>query len=113
MQHKRGLDHIFERGLLGIDVDHAPIRELQRSNAARPHVQRNRAQVRDIEQRLLVIAHEVANFALCVLAPDADGADPVWCELRRILLIERLAIDAIGIARHHQRAVLEIWQEPA
>ena len=47
-----------------------------------------------------------------VVAPDRDGADPVGRELGRVLLVERLAVDAVREARHHDWSVPEVRQQP-
>ena len=84
----------------------------RRRRSAGPEVERNRAQVDDVEQRGQVVADEIVDLALRVLAPHALGPDPVGREARRVLLEEGLARDAVGIARHHQRPVAEIRQQP-
>src|SRR6266851_2384454 len=78
----RDPDHMIEGRFLGIQVEDAPIRLLERLDPAPPHVQGDRAEIDDVEERLDVLAYEVVDLALRVLAPDALGADPVGEEAR-------------------------------
>src|SRR6476646_12195499 len=103
MEHLRRANYIGERCFLGIEIDDAPIRQLQGSNSTLPDVKRNRSHVRDVKNRLFIIAHEVANVPLSILAPDRNRAHPVWRELRRILLIKRFAFDSVGESRENDR----------
>ena len=63
------------------------------------------AEVRDVEEGLEVVADEVVDLALGVLAPDALEADPVGREVGRVLLEEGLALDPVGVAGHDERPV--------
>src|SRR5437867_1130612 len=112
MERLRRANDVSERRLLGIEIEHAPIWKLQRADAARPDMERNRAEVGDVEERFLVVADEVSDLPLRILAPDPDGADPFGRELGRVLLIERFPVDAVGEPRHHEWAVTKIRQHP-
>src|SRR5206468_9645184 len=79
---------------------------------ARPEMKRDRAEVHEIEQRIDVVADEVVDLASGVLAPHAFGADPLGDEARRILLVEGLARDAVRKAGEHERAVLQVREQP-
>ncbi len=108
----RDLDHVRERRALGVEIEDAPVRPLERGDAARPHVQRYRAHVRDIDERLDVVEHEVADLALGLLAPHRLEPEPLRRVDRRVFLEERLAVDAVGKAREHDRAVAQVRQQP-
>ena len=103
---------VLERRLLGIEIEDAPVGLLQRRDPAAPDVQRNRGHVGDVQERLEVVAHEVADLALRVLAPDSLQLHPLGDKARRVLLKERLAADAVWIPREHHRPVLQVGQEP-
>ena len=75
-------------------------------------MQRDRAEVDEIDECLDVVRDEVLDVALRVLAPDRDRLDPVGHETWRILLIEGFPVDAVGKARQHHGAVFEIRQQP-
>src|SRR5690349_14216240 len=90
MEDLGGANDVLERRLLGIEIDDAPVGELEGADATRPEMERDRAKVGDIDERILVVTDEVADLALGVLAPDADGAEPLRRKLGRILLIEHL-----------------------
>ena len=109
---ERDLDDVLERRALGVEVEHAPVRPLERGSVTGPEVEGNRAEVDDVEQRRQVVADEVVDLPLGVLAPHPLGPDPFRREPGCILLKERLPRDAVGIARHDHRAVLEIGQQP-
>src|SRR5207244_6294620 len=108
----RDLHDVEERCLLGIQVEDAPVGLLERRDAAAPDMQRDRAHVDDVEQRLDVLGYEIVDVALRILAPDSLGADPVGNETRRIFLEEGLARDAIGVTRQHDRPVFQVGQQP-
>ena len=108
----RDLDDVRERRALRVEVEDAPVGALGRRDAARPDVQRDRAEVGHVEEGLDVVADEVVDLALRVLAPDALEADPVGREVRGVLLEERLSGDAVGVAGHHERPVLQVGKEP-
>src|SRR3954471_4668664 len=112
MQDLRGPNDVGEGRLFRIEVDDAPVGQLERTHTTRPQVERNGAKVGDIDHRVLVIGHEVADLPLRVFAPDADGAKPVRGELRRIFLIEHLPVDAVRVPRHYDWTVSQIWQDP-
>ncbi len=75
-------------------------------------MQRNRAEVDEVDQRLDIVAHEILDVALRVLAPDRNRLDPLRHEAGRVFLIEGLAVNAVGIPGEHDGAVLEIRQQP-
>ena len=77
----RDLDDVRKGRALGVEVEDAPVRPFGRGDAARPDVERDRAEVGDVEERLEVVADEVVDLALGVLAPDALEADPVRREV--------------------------------
>ena len=101
-------DHIEEGRILGVEIQNAPVRPLERSHPARPHMERNSPQVDDVEQRFLRIANEVVELPLGVLAPDGFRADPIRRESGCVLLEERLPVDAVRKPGHHHRTILEI-----
>src|SRR3712207_6584447 len=103
-------DHVGEGRLFGIEVEDAPIRFLHGGNAARPNVQWNGAEVRDVEQRIEVVADEILDLAIggglhSGIAEDALGAQPIWSKSWRVLLIKRFSVNTIGISRHYQSAI--------
>src|SRR5207237_1136664 len=49
---------------------------------------------------------------LHLFRPHVLGADPGRDEVGRVLLVERLAGDAVGVAREHEGTVLQVRQEP-
>src|SRR5260370_40232297 len=73
---------------------------------------RDCAEVCDVRQRLLAVDNEETDLALRIFGPDLFYANPRRHKSRRVLLIERLALDTIGIAREHHWPVLEIGQHP-
>src|SRR5882724_2649025 len=68
------VDDLLERCTLRIKIEHAPVRPLQGRGATGPDMQRDRAEVDDVEERGDVIADEVVDLALGILAPHALGA---------------------------------------
>src|SRR3989454_11503711 len=62
-------DDVGEGRLLGIEIEDAPVGQLDARGAAAPHVQRDRAQVGEIQERFEIVAYEVVDLALRVLAP--------------------------------------------
>ena len=101
----RDRDDVRERRALGVEVEDAPVRAFGRGDPAGPHVERDRPEVRDEEERFEVVADEVVDLALGVLAPDALEADPVGSEVGGVLLEEGLALDPVGIAGHDEGPV--------
>ena len=81
-------------------------------DAAPPHVERDRAEVRDVEERLDVAGDEVVDLALRALAPHPLQAHPAGGEARRVLLEEALALDAVREAREDEQAVLQVREQP-
>ena len=65
-------------------------------------MERNAARVDDVEQRVELVADEVFRVL------DAPGRHPVGRELGRVLLEEALAVDAVRIARQHQRPIVQV-----
>ena len=59
-----------------------------------------------------VLADELLDFALRVFAPDGLRLDPVWSEVWSVFLKERLAVDAIWIARKHHGSTPKVGQDP-
>ena len=72
----------------------------------------NRSHIGEIEQGLFVIANEVLDLALGVFTPDRNRAHPFGREDRRILLIERFAVDAVGKACQHDGPIGDVRQQP-
>src|SRR6266576_2502692 len=103
---------MFERRIFRIEIDQAPVGLREIVDATHPHVERDGAEVHEIDERLDVVAHEVGDVALGVLTPDRNRLDPVGHETGCVFLIERLAVDAVGIARQHDGPVRDIGQQP-
>ena len=112
VEHLRRANHVAKGRLLRVQIEHAPVRLLERADATRPDVQRDRPQVGDVLQRQVVVADEIANVALRFFAPDADGADPLRRELRGVRLVERFPIDTVGDSRHDERTIAQVRQQP-
>src|SRR5947209_18052976 len=112
VEYLRRPNDVLEGRFLWIEIDDAPVGLLEGSNATRPDVEGNGAEVGDVLEGGNVIADEVANLTLGVLAPDVDGAQPFGSEFRRVLLIEHLPVDPVGIAGHDHRPISQIRQHP-
>ena len=106
----RHLDHVRERRSLGVEIEHQPVRPLERAGAGAPHVDRDGSQVGDVAQRLRVVEDEEADVAIGVLGVDRLGAHPIGHEDRCVLLEERLALDAVRVAREHHGAAAQVGQ---
>lgn len=109
---ERDLDHVRKRCPLGVEIEDAPVGMRQTRSTRRPKVQRDRPEVGEVQQALLVLANEVPDFFLGALTPDGLGAKPLRGPLRRILLIEVLALDPVGVARQHDGPVGQVGQQP-
>ena len=105
-------DHVLEGGILGVQVQHAPIRVRQVVNAAVPSVDRNGAEVGEVLERCGVLRHEVIHVALFRVRPQRGALHPLGGEVRRVPLIEGFAVDAVREPRQHQRALAQIGQHP-
>src|SRR5215207_5199890 len=66
-RRERYLDDLLEGCALRIEIEHAPVRSCQGRRAAGPDMQRDRAEVDDVEQRGDVVADEVVDLALGIL----------------------------------------------
>jgi hypothetical protein len=65
LAHRDGCAYdVGERCLFRIEIDHAPIRLLQRPHTAIPNMHWDGAEVGDVEKCLDAVADEVANVAL-------------------------------------------------
>ena len=106
----RHLDDVGEWGALRVEVEDEPVRALERADPGAPHVERDRAEVRDVAQALAVVHDEVVDVAPGVLRVHALGPDPRGNPLGSVLLEEGLALDAVGVARQHERPVLQVRQ---
>ena len=82
-----------------------------RRRPAGPDVQRDRAEVGQVEQRSFVVADEVVDVPLGLSLHIALGPNPVGHETGRVLLKEGLSVDPVGIAGEHHGAVGEIRAE--
>ncbi len=100
------LDDVAERRVLRVQVQNAPIGSFDFRSAAPPDVKWDGAKIHEIEKCGFVVADEVVDLALCLLAPHALGADPLRREAGRILLKKGLAADPIRIASQYDRPVL-------
>ena len=103
---------MLEWCVFGIEIDQAPVGTREIVDATHPDVQRDRAEVYQIDQCFDDVRDEILDVALRVFTPDRDRLNPIRDEARRVFLVERLAVDPVGIAGEHDRAVLEIRQEP-
>src|SRR2546423_15534124 len=83
---------------LRIEVEDAPVGRLEGRDAGRPDVEQDRRHVGDVEQRGLVVAHEIVELALRVLAPDRDRSHEGLGVLRGVLLDKGLPGAAVGVA---------------
>ena len=109
VQRERDGDDVLERRFLGVEIEDAPVGALDGGEAARPHVEHDRGEVGHVHQRVGLLHDEVLDVALRGLAPDGLGLDPVRRVTRRVLLVElRLALDAVGVARQHQRPIAQV-----
>src|SRR3982750_990071 len=61
----------------------------------------------ETDQRLDVVGDEVLDVALRVLAPDRNRLNPIGHEPWRVFLIERFAVDAVGIPRQDNGPVFQ------
>ena len=57
-----------------------------------------RGQIRQPDQRSQIVGQNVMDGALVSIAPDGRRLHPVGPVLRRILLIEKFLVHAVGIA---------------
>jgi hypothetical protein len=112
MQHQGTFDHIRKGRVLRVQVDHAPVGLLERPHPAHPDMQWNGSKVGDVDEGVDVVTDEVVDVALGVVAPDRHRTNPVGRELRCVLLIEGLSIDAIRESRQDERPVAQVRQQP-
>src|SRR5205809_6999079 len=105
-------DHMREGRLFRIQIDEAPVGTREVIDTAWPDVQRDRTEVHQVDERLDVVRDEVLDVALRILAPDRNRLNPVGNEPGRVFLIERLAVDAVGIAGQYDGTFLQIRQQP-
>ena len=106
------LDHVLEGGVLGVQIQNAPVWVRQVVDAAVPSVDRNGAEVGEVLERRGVFRHEVVHVALLRVGPQRGALHPLGGEVRRVPLIEGFAVDAIREPRQHQRALAQIGQHP-
>ena len=89
LPHRLGQrDDVRERRVLGVEIDEAPVGLREIGDAAAPDVERNRAEVHEIDERLHVVTDEIVDIALRIFAPDRDRLNPLRDETRCVLLIE-------------------------
>src|SRR5262249_57210906 len=82
----RDADHHLERRLLRIEIDDAPIGLLNGPDATGPDVERDASHVGQIDERVEVVADEVSDLPLSILAPHPLSSDPGRNVRRSILL---------------------------
>ncbi len=99
------------RGALRVEVEDEPVRPVQVRDSRPPEMQRDRAEVCHVAERLDVVHDEVVDVPLRVVRVNALGADPRGGELGGVLLEEGLPRDPVGVAREDQGAVAEVGQE--
>src|ERR1019366_6690406 len=116
-QNRGGLARHLDRQSRGrafrIDIEQQPVGTFQVSDARRPDVNRDCGKICDVRKSLLGVEKEVADLALRLFGPNLFSTNPRWYKRGRILLIERLARDTIGISREHHGPILEIGQHPS
>src|SRR3954468_3809653 len=106
------LDHIGEWSPFRIEVQDTPVRPVNSGGAAGPDVQRYGPHVDQVQEGGFIVADEVVDIPLGLLAPHSLRAYPLGHMPRRILLKERFSGDAVRIAGEHYGAVLKIWEHP-
>ena len=67
-------------------------------------MQFDRRQIRQPDQRRQIVGQNVMDGAMVSLAPDRSSLHPVRPMLRRILLVEKFFVHAVGIALAGERA---------
>ena len=102
-----------ERRALRIEIEDHQSGRSKRRHAARPNVQRNRAHVGDVEQRLAGRrARSNGSRARACSLHIVSRRSQLRRVDRRVLLKKRLAVDAVGVTRQDHGPVLEIRQQP-
>ena len=107
----RDADHVRERRFLRVEVDHRPVGRVLRVDARHPRMQIDAAEVHEVQQRVAVVAHHVAQEVATALAADLDRAHPLGRAGLRFLLVEGLAGDAVREAVEVDRPVAQVRQE--
>src|SRR6185503_16955662 len=93
----------------GIEIDDRIVGGVYAPVARVPWIRRNRAELHDVEQRREVAADEPARRSF--LARNLLDANAGWNFVRRLLLIERVGLNAVGVSLEHERPVLERRQQ--
>ncbi len=105
----RGRDGGLQRGGgLHVEVHREEIGEIEALRAAGGHVDRNGAEVRDVNERIGVVDQEDLVDVAAVLVLQVEPADPRREAGGDVPRIEMLAADAVGVADEHDRAVREV-----
>ena len=97
--------------LLGIQVYKRPVRGIQAAFVRHPRMKVDAARVDEGEKRLSVVAHGVEDRTLPV-AGNVNRLHLVEDVLGKLLLVERLAADAVRPTVQVQGSVLEIREDP-
>src|SRR5262249_38132572 len=84
------------------------VRVLEILNPRHPRVMLNVARIGDVQQLLTVGADEIANVAFNILRPDLSSSYPFRSVVRDILLIKRLAMNAVRKTLKDQRPIHEV-----
>src|SRR6266542_2455376 len=92
-----------------VEVEHHPVRLLEMGDPPGRGVQRHRAEVGQVGERVGVVAARVLDAA-AALARDRGAPHPVGEVLRRLLLEEALAVDPLREALQAQRPVLDVGE---
>ena len=80
----RDHDDIGKRRLLRVEIQHTPVGTLESIGTARPQVEGDRPEIDQVQERFFIVADEIVDLPLCLLAPHALGPDPLRDEFRVI-----------------------------
>src|SRR5205823_13025872 len=98
-QQQRDLAAVGERGpFAGIEIEDDRRGALDERRTMQERMDLDAADLRDPEQRALVVDHHVMDVRRAVAARHGKRADPIGREARGILLPEKLAVERVGVA---------------
>ena len=95
-------------GRSGIEVEHHHRRPIDRGGERERGVQLEVGEVGGPDERGNVVGQAEVDVALVVAAPDRRGLHPLRAVRGALLLVEELALDAVGVALHGQRPAVQV-----
>ena len=103
-------DNFAKGDVFGIEIDHAPIGFIQRTNFGVPRIELNGAQINQKHERIYVVAQHIVQVALFAVRMNDFGGYPIR-GLIEILLEETVSGDAARKPVERLRPTFQVWQQ--